>query len=109
MNALLAIAYRSSRSLKLALLTALEQIGDARALPALEHLLADGAPEIRARASECLPLVQQRIRQKQESMTLLRASDAYSAMPAEQLLRPASAQHPTPPEQLLRPLETPKE
>lgn len=110
MNALLHLGYRDDygHSLKIPLLAALEQIGDERALPVVEHLHADPAPQVREAARECLPFVQERVRRARESATLLRASAATGAItPPNQLLRPASAAMTTgtPPDQLLRAVE----
>ncbi|HZO92059.1 MAG TPA: hypothetical protein VFB38_27320 [Chthonomonadaceae bacterium] len=110
MNALLSLAYdeEDRLRLKIPLLLALQQIGDERALPAVEHLLYDPSRDVRRAAKECLPFVTERVRRARESATLLRASSATSiaAMP-DQLLRPASGAPPTqtPADQLLRPME----
>jgi hypothetical protein len=110
MNALLHLGYSDDygQNLKIPLLTALEQIGDARALPVVEYLHADPSPQVREAARECLPFVQERVRRARESATLLRASAATGAItPPDQLLRPAAAGMTpvTPPDQLLRAVE----
>ncbi len=90
MAALLSIAHGDDASLKVALLRALEQIGDSRAIPTVEHLLRDNWKIVRNQAEQCLPYLRERARRARESATLLRASHpAASSLPA-QLLRPAN-------------------
>ncbi len=90
----------------LAVLKALEQVGDSRALPLVEKL-AQGDAEtyqekrIRDAAQACLPFLRQRIEQESASRQLLRAASA-SGVPADTLLRPAQSVSETGPEQLLR-------
>jgi hypothetical protein len=105
--------------LTLCVLTALEQVGDATALPAVQRLCKLAVPlrwrrpgkrhkaaqvaEIRAAAAECLPFLTARIEQTQQAQTLLRASEAQAQAP-ETLLRPTtSRQYETSLEQLLHP------
>ncbi|HLK58533.1 MAG TPA: hypothetical protein VKU00_18330 [Chthonomonadaceae bacterium] len=102
MNALLSIAYREDEDLKLALLQALEQIGDVRAIPAVREMQLYGSFQVREQAARCMPFLEERVRRSRESVTLLRAADINATAP-EELLRPATDQVDTPPEQLLRP------
>jgi hypothetical protein len=76
--------------LRLAILKALEQIGDQRAIEPVTRLTAHKDPQIREAAQECLSFLQARTTEQQHAMTLLRPSDAMSATP-EMLLRPAAA------------------
>ena len=91
----------------LSALKALQQIGDARALPVVLKLAhrADrsaAGQSIREAAQECLPFLEVRAAQQQASQTLLRASDV-SAMPPDILLRPVQNPTDVPAEELLRP------
>lgn len=98
--------------LTLALLKALEQIGDESALSAVERLTNEpGATanmkRVREAARDCLPFLHEHIRQTQQAQTLLRASDSTANAAPETLLRPASATGiETPREELLRPAES---
>jgi hypothetical protein len=115
MNALLALAdvdvtntpAARSAHMQTALLKALEQIGDERAIPAVENLAVNGASTaVRQLASECLPHLAERVRLAQAQSTLLRGSASPAlATASEQLLRPASGEPTTPAEQLLRPTQ----
>jgi hypothetical protein len=107
MAALLTLAEHGNAHMQTVLLRALEQIGDERAIPAVESLVAYGATTaVRRLASECLPYLTERVRLAREQSTLLRgsASPALAAASA-QLLRPASGKETTPAEQLLRPTQ----
>jgi hypothetical protein len=90
----------------IAVLKALEQIGDAAALPYVHHL-AQGSPRtvnrkrVQAAACDCLPYLQARIEQQHSRQTLLRA--ASPAVAPETLLRPAAALSGADPDELLRP------
>jgi len=89
-----------------AVLKALEQIGDARALPVVESLAtgrrATSAPRrVQAAAQDCLPFLRIRCDQQRASQTLLRASDAAGMQP-DTLLRPAQGVGPTEATELLR-------
>lgn len=91
--------------LRVAILRALEQVGDASALPAVQRLARQtprtpGERAIHAAANECLPSLQARADHDRRSRTLLRAAD--SPAPASALLRPAASGE-TPVERLLRP------
>jgi len=80
-------------ALRLALLQALEQIGDERAIPVVTGLRDSPRVrlEVRQAAAECLPALENRIRLARESATLLRASSSLSPAEASStLLRPAS-------------------
>lgn len=90
MNALLTLGYHADSNIRTALLAALEQVGDARAVPVVQNLLTDPKESVRERAAQCLPFLEERVRRAQESMTLLRASAPTKlAVAPEQLLRPA--------------------
>ncbi len=108
-NALLRTLTRNDGSpdFFVAALKALEQIGDARALPVVESLaIGRGATidphRVQAAAQDCLPFLQIRCDQQRASQTLLRASSA-TATATDTLLRPAQNAGTTNPSQLLRP------
>ncbi len=89
-----------------AALKALEQIGDARALPVVDNLAAGRCvttdpKRVQAAAQDCLPFLQIRCDRQQASQTLLRASSA-SETPADTLLRPAQGIGPAESSELLR-------
>jgi hypothetical protein len=96
----------SDKQLILAILRALEQIGDEKAVPYVERLAekAGGDRQIRETATACLPYLEARAATQRASRTLLRPSSASAvATPASNtLLRPAQYSSPTEPEQLLR-------
>lgn len=89
------------------ILKALEQVGDASALPPVQRL-AEGAAHtynqrrVRRQARECLPYLEARAEQQRASQTLLRASSAGATSP-QMLLRPATGSNNAEPQQLLRP------
>ncbi len=111
MQALILLLPDAPETVQLALLQALEQVGDKRAIPAVSEL-ADSPevrPDIQKAAAECLPALRQRARLVRDSATLLRASAAETPTEAaSQLLRPVSGA-PVPTDNLLRPAETPSE
>jgi hypothetical protein len=86
----------------LAILKALQQIGDAQDLDAVEKVMGQEwrKPAVREAAEACLPFLRSNIQQQRTSQTLLRASDPPSA-PTE-LLRPALPTE-SEPQELLRP------
>jgi hypothetical protein len=89
-------------SLALAALTALEKVGDGRALPFVARAAQRGrSPEARALAARVLPLLQERLRQEQDRRILLRGA---SAPPTDAAWLLRAADRSEPPEQLLRPL-----
>src|SRR5579862_1188528 len=89
--------------LLVAILEALEQIGDARALPAVTRLAENAEKEyVRAAAQRCRSFLVQRDEQERLSATLLRSATSPE-MPAGRLLRPAQGDGETAPERLLRP------
>jgi hypothetical protein len=96
-------------ALVVAILRAYQQVGDSKALQAVQRL-ADGegfgAREqgIREAAEACLPFLRLRAEQELAAGTLLRAA-AASDTPSNVLLRPAQGVGSTPPQQLLRPSE----
>lgn len=92
--------------LALSVLKALEQIGDARAIPAVEVLAYSSphsvSPQVQQAAGECLPYLRQRAGEQRQAQTLLRPTQPSTT--GENLLRPAAQTTPqTPDEQLLRP------
>jgi hypothetical protein len=99
--------YCKNTSLVLAILKALEQVGDEKALPYVEKL-AEGRTrrsrdrQIQADAASCLPYLKQRAEESRSRQTLLRAASALDT-PADILLRPVMASADTPSEELLRP------
>ena len=93
-------------ALSLAILKALEQVGDSKALPIVEKLAAGEGkaakePRLQDAAQQALPALRQRISLQQASSQLLRASDAIST-PPEQLLRAATGHAEQHAEMLLR-------
>ncbi|HLV81998.1 MAG TPA: hypothetical protein VKT32_17040 [Chthonomonadaceae bacterium] len=86
----------------LAILKALERIGDKAALPYVQRLTTASDAALREAAEECLFSLQQSVEQQSIRQTLLRPSDAVEAKP-ETLLRPASKASEIVPQQLLRP------
>ena len=103
-SALLAIGEQEDAALKVALLRALEQIGDSRAIPIVEQLLTDNWKMVRNQAAQCLPFLRERERRARESATLLRASDRNAAVSSAHLLRPAiDSRQDTKSDELLRP------
>jgi hypothetical protein len=89
-----------------AILQALQQIGDETALPYVEQLAnaqPTSNPELKVcdAARDCLPFLQERASQTQSSQTLLRASSAI-ATGTDMLVRPAIGVNPGDHEQLLR-------
>jgi hypothetical protein len=97
---------RAHAEFLIALLKALEQIGDGTAVPYVESL-AESRPlsarqaAIQEAAQECLPYLKELARQDGYSQTLLRASAAAEPA-AEGLLRPAYGSPDTEPATLLR-------
>ena len=93
-------------ALRLAILTAFEQVGDAFSLPSVERLAAAGpgdrvSPSVVAKARECLPFLQARAEAAEPGRQLLRPSEkeplAPDALPraaaparTDDLLRPGS-------------------
>jgi hypothetical protein len=89
-----------------AALKALEQVGDARALPVVENLalgrrFTADQRRVQAAAGDCLPYLRIRCDQQRASQTLLRASSASGA-PVDTLLRPARGVGATDTSELLR-------
>jgi hypothetical protein len=97
---------RTHERFLIALLSALEQVGDETSVPPVEQL-AKAQPTSAAQrrvcdaARECLPALQMRAANHQSSHTLLRASSA-TATGVEMLVRPVNGETITNPEQLLR-------
>lgn len=106
--------HRRNIEFVLATLQALQQVGDATALPTVQKLAESrgrsaAAQRVRAAAQECLPFLQQRAAQAQASQTLLRASDSL-AIPSDTLLRPAqSGNTPVEEKTMLRPAMEPRD
>lgn len=95
-------------ALRLALLPALEQIGDERAIPMVMGVRDSPRVrlEVRQAAAECLPALENRVRLARESATLLRASSGVGpSEAAAQLLRPTTGA-PAATDHLLRPAAT---
>ncbi len=98
------------KELTLACLKALEQVGDASAIPAVRRLHEKMYPAkwkegIALAAQECLLYLESNTGRFQQAETLLRASEPAATRP-DILLRPAqAASDTTPAEQLLRPGE----
>jgi hypothetical protein len=91
--------------LVLKLLAALGKIGTSHALPHVEQAAGEGRMiRVRDAAREALERMRERHRQEKEAQTLMRASYAVPAAPAE-LLRPARGSAPDDPLQLLRAVE----
>jgi hypothetical protein len=100
---------RSQPEFQLAILKALEQVGDAAAIPHVRKLAKRVAlgrlqQQVRRAAQDCLPFLETRAEQRRVSQTLLRASSAAGTTP-DMLLRPADSSHAAAPEQLLRATE----
>lgn len=128
MEALIALLSRNDAALILSALTALQQVGDERAVPAvlrLSHADADISTmkgywgdlmfewtgrdrtnweEVRRAAEECLPYLERNAERKKASSTLLRPA-AGGPTSDMALLRPAGATNAEPQDQLLRPAE----
>jgi hypothetical protein len=91
---------------RLAILKALEQIGDGSALPIVVRLAngkakTEGQRRIQEAAQDCLPALRQLIQQEGNRQTLLRAAAPSDAAP-DTLLRAATSVTSTEPDQLLR-------
>jgi hypothetical protein len=103
MDALIRALDLKDLPLTLAILKALEQIGDERALPKVEKLAVSSDPKIAEAARECLPFLQERAERARQAQTLLRPASAADAVPTADLLRPAQNSVPqTDPSELLR-------
>jgi hypothetical protein len=104
MSALLALADSEDPQMQLALLAALEQVGDERALSVVQDLAVNASTAVRNRAIECLPALEARTQRVREQSTLLRGVSApHSAIQSEQLLRPTlSSPTDAAPDELLR-------
>jgi len=86
-----------------AILQALEQVGDEGALPSVQRLARRRSRDVRAQpvcaaARKCLPRLLERVEKDRESQALLRAVPVSE----ETLLRPARGSSPSDPDQLLR-------
>ncbi len=97
---------KSSSELAMAILKALQQVGNAQSVKTVEDLsegagLAWNYPEIRRAAIECLPYLRERERQLMASQTLLRGATMPEGS-SKDLLRPAASHSEDPPELLLR-------
>lgn len=96
---------------RVALLKALEQVGDASAIPAVTRLTkmeprTPGETKIQHAALECLPKLLMNCGEVEAARVLLRASQAEAAHSAS-LLRPASGAGQTDPAELLREADPP--
>jgi hypothetical protein len=125
MEAMIALLGTGKTALLTVILKSFEQVGDERAIPAVERLANALIPpgdayalsraqwstwlrgtnaereQVRDAAKECLPYLQARAEQKRSSSTLLRAAQEPEEVD-QNLLRPATSGE-TPVEQLLRP------
>lgn len=87
--------------LMIAILKALEQIGDEKALKHVEPLVIKAKnPRVREAAQACLPFLQERVHQQRLGNILLRPSD--TAIVSEELVRPVAYNNDNEPAQLLR-------
>ncbi len=98
-------------SFYVAILKALEQVGDSSAIPAVTRLSqlrgnSRRSRRLREAAIECLPMLRANCGEVETARTLLRASHAEDARP-DTLLRPASGAAPTAAQDLLRGAEPP--
>ena len=84
-------------------LRALQQIGDESAIPVVERLARSQRGVIAERANETLEYLRDRLDQKRQAQTLLRASGASESIGSDALLRPVANVGDPAPEQLLRP------
>ena len=92
MNALLELAFSSNSPMQIAVLQALEQIGDQRAIPLVQNLALSPHKAVRDQANQCLPFLTQRARQAEQSATLLRGAASPGATAGgRELLRPATS------------------
>ncbi len=101
---------RCPTDLRIAALKALEQVGDARAVPLVERLTkmrlrTQARLRVKQAAIECLPMLKANCGEVEAARTLLRASHAEAARP-DTLLRPASGAGQTATQELLRPSDT---
>lgn len=105
MNALLELGFHSPPGMQIAVLKALEQVGDQRAIPVVENLVLSSQPDVREQASQCLPFLLARVRRSEQSATLLRgaANPGREASGHELLRAAATASENTPADQLMRP------
>ena len=104
---------RRYAELQVAILKAMEQVGDAAALPYVQNLAKSQAWTQRQRrvveaANECLPYLEIRARQENHANTLLRPAGIDQSS-ADVLLRPALTPPNEPPEELLRATSLEKE
>lgn len=98
-----------SKELSLAILKALEQVGDKEAyFPVQRVVTGNKDVEVRAAAEECLLFLRQRMEQQNATDTLLRPSNPANAAP-DTLLRASVARQETQPELLLRANTAPDE
>ena len=98
-------------SLRVAVLKALEQVGDSRDIPVVERLVnmntyTSEEEEIQQAAAHCLPILRANCAEVEAARTLLRASQAEDARP-NTLLRPASGAGQTERHNLLRGTDAP--
>jgi hypothetical protein len=97
-----------AEALNMALLAALEKVGDGRAVLYVARLSQTGwTDRLQQEAGRLLPILQARKQRENDHALLLRGASSPTE-PPETLLRPAaaSASH-IPPDELLRPKETP--
>ncbi|MCX6378922.1 MAG: HEAT repeat domain-containing protein [Armatimonadetes bacterium] len=97
------------KPLQLAILKALEQIGDPSSLPAVQEILdfpyADSYRDLQESASQCIGFIRMNSDEVQNAQTLLRAS--HYTENQDELLRPAYHTDDAPANELLRPNNKP--
>lgn len=101
-----ALERSENAALILAILQALKQIGDHKALSQVEKLVAgkgkaSGNEQVKEAAEVCLSFLKERMRQEVNKQTLLRSADT-SEVSTDTLLRPARGESEIDPQQLLR-------
>ena len=98
--------FQKDRDFQLVILRALEQVGDAQAIPVVERISQrtprwSGQEQVQAAAVECLPFLLQRADEEKARNTLLRSACAFAGETSE-LLHPAEGGEGNDPRQLLR-------
>jgi|SRR5579871_3594518 len=99
--------FQRDKEFQIVILRALQQIGDAQAIPVVESIIQrpprwSEQERVHAAAVECLPFLLQRAEEASARQTLLRASHAEEKSDGGELLRPAEGVEEADPQQLLR-------